>query len=119
MEKASAVPTSPATSLRYGQQRSAKCAEQREASLVEKAFRFEKRVFGVRARCFAVACLTEKILNARQHLLRHRKDQAKKRVLSIWISRRHRVMKYLYRTDYDLYKLTCKTLRKNEPPPRL
>lgn len=57
-----------------------------------------------------MACLTEKILNVRAHLLKHVRDQQKKKILSIWLSRRQRIMKYLYRVDYDLYKHACETL---------
>ncbi|KAL8431775.1 hypothetical protein Efla_004997 [Eimeria flavescens] len=71
----------------------------------------QRRPFDTGSSAVQIACLTEKILNARQHLLRHRGDHTKKRILSIWLARRHRVMKYLYRTDYDLYKLTCNLLR--------
>ncbi|KAL8272554.1 hypothetical protein Esti_003553 [Eimeria stiedai] len=71
----------------------------------------QRRPFDTGSSAVQIACLTENILNARQHLLRHRRDHTKKRILSIWLARRHRAMKYLYRTDYDLYKLTCNLLR--------
>lgn len=71
----------------------------------------QRRPFDTGSSAVQIACLTENILNARQHLLRHRRDHTKKRILSIWLARRHKAMKYLYRTDYDLYKLTCKLLR--------
>ncbi|XP_026193159.1 uncharacterized protein LOC34618639 [Cyclospora cayetanensis] len=71
----------------------------------------QRRPFDTGSSAVQIACLTENILNARQHLLKHRRDHSKKRILSIWLARRHRAMKYLYRTDYDLYKLTCQILR--------
>ncbi|RQX67310.1 putative 30S ribosomal protein S15, partial [Toxoplasma gondii CAST] len=71
----------------------------------------QRRPFDTGSPAVQLACLTEKILNVRAHLLRHFRDQQKKKVLSIWLSRRHRVMKYLYRVDFNLYKYVCQQLR--------
>ncbi|PFH34918.1 putative 30S ribosomal protein S15 [Besnoitia besnoiti] len=71
----------------------------------------QRRPFDTGSPAVQLACLTEKILNVRAHLLKFFRDQQKKKVLSIWISRRHRLMKYLYRVDYDLYKHVCQQLR--------
>ncbi|KYF39235.1 putative 30S ribosomal protein S15, partial [Toxoplasma gondii ARI] len=72
----------------------------------------QRRPFDTGSPAVQLACLTEKILNVRAHLLRHFRDQQKKKVLSIWLSRRHRVMKYLYRVDFNLYKYVCQQLSK-------
>ncbi|PHJ19585.1 ribosomal protein s15 [Cystoisospora suis] len=71
----------------------------------------QRRPYDTGSPAVQLACLTEKILNVRAHLLKHVRDQQKKKILSIWLSRRQRIMKYLYRVDYDMYKHACETLR--------
>ncbi len=60
----------------------------------------------------AVAVLTERILNLRRHLIKNKKDQEKKKVMSYLLPRRTKYMKYLYKTDYELYRHVCKEMRR-------
>eukprot|EP00397_Hematodinium_sp_SG-2012_P056523 GEMP01069839.1.p1 GENE.GEMP01069839.1~~GEMP01069839.1.p1 ORF type:complete len:280 (+),score=45.89 GEMP01069839.1:294-1133(+) len=54
-----------------------------------------------------IACLTEKILNLRTHLLKNPKEHQAKRWMQFDVSKRTRAMKSLYKSDFTLYKWVC------------
>ena len=53
-----------------------------------------------------VAILTERILEVTEHVKEHRHDYMAKRGLMQMVGRRKKLLKYLERTDFDLYKRT-------------
>merc|ERR1719277_229354 len=60
-----------------------------------------------------IACLTEKILRLRAHLLRNPQGpghQQSKRSMSMYLTRRQKAMKSLYKSDYVLYRHVCTEL---------
>ncbi|KAL1522092.1 hypothetical protein AB1Y20_021735 [Prymnesium parvum] len=57
-----------------------------------------------------VAVLTQKIEATSSHSLRNRKDKAAKRYVSILVSQRARMLKYLRRKDRDMYKKVIEAL---------
>lgn len=71
----------------------------------------QRRPFDTGSAAVQIGCLTEKILNLRAHIIQKYKDQPKKRTMSILLARRQKLMKYLYKTDFELYKHTCKFLK--------
>ncbi|CAA9990712.1 ribosomal protein S15, mitochondrial precursor, putative [Plasmodium knowlesi strain H] len=71
----------------------------------------QRRPFDTGSAPVQIGCLTEKILNLRAHLILRCKDHPKKRTMSIWLARRQKLMKYLYKTDFELYKHTCNLLK--------
>ncbi|CRH02358.1 mitochondrial ribosomal protein S15 precursor, putative [Plasmodium relictum] len=71
----------------------------------------QRRPFDTGSAAVQIGCLTEKILNLRAHLIQRCKDHPKKRTMSILLARRQKLMKYLYKTDFDLYKHTCNLLK--------
>lgn len=87
---------------------------------------FQRRPFDTNSPAVRIAVLTEKILRVRAHLLRNPQGnghQVAKRALSMYLSRRQRSMKSLYKSDFVLYKHLCKELgircvRFAIPPPR-
>lgn len=58
-----------------------------------------------------VAELTEKILSIRAHTLRQSRERTCLRAMSIALGHRHKLMKALYKRDFELYKYVCKILR--------
>jgi len=92
---------------------SLKCASTKEVSMFRKAEliqKFQLRPFDSHSKAVTIACLTEKILTLRAHLLRHPKHVGVKRSMSIRLSARHRIMRALYKSDYMLYKHVCSEL---------
>ncbi|VWU48606.1 mitochondrial ribosomal protein S15 precursor, putative [Hepatocystis sp. ex Piliocolobus tephrosceles] len=71
----------------------------------------QRRPFDTGSPAVQIGCLTEKILNLRAHLIQKFKDHPKKRTMSILLARRQKLMKYLYKTDFELYKHTCNLLK--------
>ncbi|ETW34979.1 ribosomal protein S15 [Plasmodium falciparum Tanzania (2000708)] len=71
----------------------------------------QRRPFDVGSAPVQIGCLTEKILNLRAHIIQRCKDHSKKRTMSILLARRQKLMKYLYKTDFELYKHTCDLLK--------
>uniref|UniRef100_A0A7S0A0C9 Ribosomal protein S15 n=1 Tax=Pyrodinium bahamense TaxID=73915 RepID=A0A7S0A0C9_9DINO len=74
---------------------------------------FQRRPFDTNSPAVRIAVLTEKVLRVRAHLLRQPKGQGHqvaKRALSMYLSRRQRSMKSLYKSDFALYKHTCSQL---------
>lgn len=60
---------------------------------------------------FSVAELTEKVLSIRAHTLRQPHERTCHRAMSISVGRRHKLMKALYKRDFELYKYVCKVVR--------
>jgi len=92
---------------------SLKCASSVEVSKFRKQVlirKFQRGPFDTHSKAVTIATLTEKILLLRGQLLRHPKCSGVKRVMSIRISARHRVMRALYRSDYTLYRHVCDEL---------
>jgi len=90
-----------------------KCASQQELSKHRKALlirKFQRGPLDTNSKAPAIATLTEKILNLRAHLLRMPKSASPKKVMSIRLSRRNRLMKALYKSDYKLYKHVCEAV---------
>eukprot|EP00931_Biecheleriopsis_adriatica_P073390 TRINITY_DN47687_c0_g1_i1.p1 TRINITY_DN47687_c0_g1~~TRINITY_DN47687_c0_g1_i1.p1 ORF type:complete len:325 (-),score=41.77 TRINITY_DN47687_c0_g1_i1:52-1026(-) len=82
----------------------------RKHQLIRK---FQRRPFDTNSPAVRIACLTEKIMRVRAHLLRWDKGpahQEAKRVMRMYLTRRQRTMKSLYKSDYTLYRHTCKEL---------
>lgn len=71
----------------------------------------QRRPFDTGSAAVQIGCLTEKILNLRAHIIQKYKDQPRKRTMSILLARRQKLMKYLYKTDFELYKHTCQFLK--------
>lgn len=69
-------------------------------------------LYYVRTNINSVACVSEKILNLRAHLIRHPTDNCRKRAMAILLSRRNKIMKRLYNEDFQLYQHVCKILSK-------
>lgn len=72
--------------------------------------KFQDRPFGSNSPACRVACLTEKILRLREHMLRHPKHGLGKIMMNIYIAKRQKTMKRLYKTDFVLYRHVCKEL---------
>ncbi|CAE8711188.1 unnamed protein product [Polarella glacialis] len=75
--------------------------------------KFQRRAFDTNSPAVRIACLTEKIMRLRAHLLRNEagpSHQESKRVMRIYLTRRQRTMKSLYKSDYTLYRHTCTEL---------
>jgi len=82
----------------------------RKHQLIRK---FQRRPFDTNSPAVRIACLTEKILRMRAHLLRNEGGmghQEAKRVMRMYLTRRQRTMKSLYKSDYTLYVHVCKEL---------
>ncbi|CAD7958123.1 unnamed protein product [Amoebophrya sp. A120] len=79
----------------------------RKRCLVRK---FQVSPFDTNSPAVRIACLTEKILNLRAHMIRTRKDSMARRVMTLLLSRRMKVMKALYKSDFLLYKYVCEEL---------
>eukprot|EP00922_Rhytidocystis_sp_ex-Travisia-forbesii_P004873 GHVS01007133.1.p1 GENE.GHVS01007133.1~~GHVS01007133.1.p1 ORF type:complete len:309 (-),score=23.63 GHVS01007133.1:210-1136(-) len=73
--------------------------------------KLQRRPFDTGSPAVQIGCLTEKILHLRAHLIRNPRDHPMKKMMSIFLNRRARNMKRLYRTDFDLYQKVCKDLR--------
>ncbi|CAE7378143.1 MRPS15 [Symbiodinium natans] len=93
-----------------------RCASNRDVSkwrahqLIRK---FQRRPFDTNSHAVRIACLTEKILRLRAHLLRTDMGgphQEAKESMRKCLTRRNRAMKVLYKVDYPLYKHTCQEL---------
>lgn len=50
-----------------------------------------------------ISLLTERIKDLGEHLKTHKKDYASLRGLTLMVSRRHRLLKYLNRVDHSTY----------------
>eukprot|EP00375_Theileria_parva_P003260 XP_765941.1 40S ribosomal protein S15 [Theileria parva strain Muguga] len=70
----------------------------------------QKEPFDTGSLSVQLGCVSEKILNLRSHLIRHPRDNSRKRAMSILLSRRHKLMKKLYQQDFKLYQHTCEFL---------
>eukprot|EP00921_Rhytidocystis_pertsovi_P009975 GHVQ01015952.1.p1 GENE.GHVQ01015952.1~~GHVQ01015952.1.p1 ORF type:complete len:625 (-),score=80.94 GHVQ01015952.1:232-2106(-) len=91
-----------------------KCASRKQVSNYRKRElrrKLQRRPFDTGSPAVQIGCLTETILHLRAHIMRNPRDQPMKRMMAILLSRRARNMKYLYRTDFDLYKRVCKELK--------
>lgn len=71
----------------------------------------QRRPFDTGSAPVQIGCLTEKILNLRAHIIQKCKDHPKKKTMSILLARRQKLMKYLYKTDFEMYKHTCQFLK--------
>mmetsp|Transcript_124241 Transcript_124241/g.264832 ORF Transcript_124241/g.264832 Transcript_124241/m.264832 type:complete len:341 (-) Transcript_124241:19-1041(-) len=93
-----------------------RCANQDDISRWRKhqlIRKFQRRPFDTNSMAPRIACLTEKILRLRAHLLRNPKGpghQVAKRSMSMYLTRRVKTMKSLYRADYVLYRHVCSEL---------
>lgn len=79
----------------------------RKHQLIRK---FQRRPFDTNSHAVRIACLTEKILRVRAHLLRNPKGpghQSSKRAMRMYLSRRQKSMKSLYHSDFVLYRHVC------------
>ncbi|AFZ80173.1 40S ribosomal protein S15, putative [Theileria equi strain WA] len=72
----------------------------------------QKQPFDTGSTPVQLGCISEKVLNLRAHLIRHPKDNGRKRAMAILLSKRHRLMKRLYNEDFELYQHVCKVLSK-------
>jgi len=105
---------------------SIRCGTNADISRFRKAEwirKFQRRPFDFSSPAVVIAMLTEKILRLRAHLLRYHKHHVVKRSMSIFLARRQRVMRSLYRSDFVLYQHVCKELgircvRFAIPPPK-
>lgn len=82
----------------------------RKQQLIRK---FQRRPFDTMSHPVHIACLTEKILRVRTHLLRNAQKvghQEAKKALRFYLHRRQKIMKRLYKVDYILYKHVCDEL---------
>eukprot|EP00747_Dinoflagellata_sp_TGD_P225219 gnl/TRDRNA2_/TRDRNA2_98611_c0_seq1.p1 gnl/TRDRNA2_/TRDRNA2_98611_c0~~gnl/TRDRNA2_/TRDRNA2_98611_c0_seq1.p1 ORF type:complete len:346 (-),score=51.33 gnl/TRDRNA2_/TRDRNA2_98611_c0_seq1:109-1104(-) len=79
----------------------------RRAELIRK---FQRHPFDTKSPAVQIATLTEKILRLRTHLLRHPKHHMVKRCMCIYLSRRQKYMKSLYKSDYVNYRYVCTEL---------
>ena len=92
---------------------SLKCASSKEVAkarrdaLVEK---FGRGVFDASSPSVQIAIMTDKILNLRAHMIRSPKEKHSTIRMSIFLGRRTKLMKLLYKTDFSLYQWTCKEL---------
>lgn len=94
--------------LRCGNSRD--ISQWRKQQLIRK---FQRRPFDTNSPAVRIACLTEKILRLRAHLLRTDLGglhQEAKRAMRMYLTRRTRTMKSLYKSDYTLYRHTCTEL---------
>mmetsp|Transcript_135746 Transcript_135746/g.307137 ORF Transcript_135746/g.307137 Transcript_135746/m.307137 type:complete len:301 (+) Transcript_135746:19-921(+) len=57
-----------------------------------------------------IAIMTEKILNQRVRLIQHPKDHTAKITMHARLPNRQKAMKYLYKTDFEMYQWVCKEL---------
>jgi small subunit ribosomal protein S15 len=57
-----------------------------------------------------VAVLTKRILNLTEHFKSHKKDYHSQRGLLQMVGRRKRLLDYLRKTDFSLYKKTIESL---------
>ncbi len=57
-----------------------------------------------------VAVLTKRILNLTEHFKAHKKDFHSQRGLLQMVGRRKRLLEYLRKTDFSLYKRTIESL---------
>ncbi|XP_006886517.1 PREDICTED: 28S ribosomal protein S15, mitochondrial [Elephantulus edwardii] len=57
-----------------------------------------------------IVALTIKIHSYEEHMKKHRKDKAHKRYLLMSIDQRKKKLKFLRRTNYDVFEKTCKEL---------
>lgn len=57
-----------------------------------------------------IAVMTEKILNLAKHAIAHKKDKHSIRGYQILLARRKKMMKYLKRKDFELFKETVTAL---------
>ncbi|BAM38906.1 ribosomal protein S15, mitochondrial precursor [Theileria orientalis strain Shintoku] len=71
----------------------------------------QKQPFDTGSTPVQLACVSEKILNLRAHLIRNPKDNCRKRAMALLLSRRHKLMKRLYNEDFKLYEHCCKLLK--------
>nr|AID67486.1 ribosomal protein S15 [Prasinococcus sp. CCMP1194] len=60
---------------------------------------------------YQIGVLTTKIQNLSLHLRKNKKDYASRRGLMKMLSQRKKLLKYLYRTNIDLYQSTLKTFQ--------
>lgn len=90
-----------------------RCGNSRDLSMWRKQQlirKFQRRPFDTNSPAVRIACLTEKILRLRAHLLRTDlggMHQEAKRAMRMYLTRRTRTMKSLYKSDYTLYRHTC------------
>ncbi len=62
-----------------------------------------------------IAILTERITDITEHLKRHPKDKHSRRGLILLVGKRRRLLRYLYRTDYQRYLDVCDRLGIRRP----
>jgi small subunit ribosomal protein S15 len=60
---------------------------------------------------YQIGVLTTKIQTLSLHLRKNKKDYASRRGLMKMLSQRKRLLKYIYRTDINLYQSTLKTFQ--------
>lgn len=99
---------------RIAQALSLKCANGREIRRARTLIlmkHLQKEPFDTGSYPVQLACVSEKILNLRAHLIRHPTDNCRKRAMAILLSRRNKIMKKLYNTDFQLYQHVCKVLK--------
>ena len=60
---------------------------------------------------YQIGVLTTKIQTLSLHLRKNKKDYSSRRGLMKMLSQRKRLLKYIYRTDINLYQSTLKTFQ--------
>lgn len=60
---------------------------------------------------YQIGILTTRIQNLSLHLRKNKKDYASRRGLMKMLSQRKRLLKYIYRTDINLYQSTLKAFQ--------
>ncbi|CEM32729.1 unnamed protein product [Vitrella brassicaformis CCMP3155] len=91
-----------------------KCAKRMDVATWRKwamARKYQRGPTDINSPAVSLCFLTEKILNLRRHIIQNPKDHIKKRSMSKFLNRRARVMKCLYKKDFELYKQVCADLK--------
>ena len=57
-----------------------------------------------------IAAMTERIQNMTRHFTMHKKDKHSIRGFQLLVSRRKKMLEYLKRSDFNLFKETVKTI---------
>ncbi|MEM9737529.1 MAG: 30S ribosomal protein S15 [Bacteroidota bacterium] len=65
---------------------------------------------GTGAPQYQITIFTNRIKHLTSHLKEHKKDNSSKRGLIKLVSKRHKMLRYLKRTNLALYQNTCKEL---------
>jgi small subunit ribosomal protein S15 len=81
--------------------------QQDKNDIIEK---FRKHDSDVGSSEIQVAVLTKRILNLTEHFKAHKKDYHSQRGLLQMVGRRKRLLEYLRKTDFSLYRSTIESL---------